>query len=97
MVICYVESESEWCIDESSLEAAKDWKESSVVASDHVCPAATCERASNCCWDYVLPDENRTTQYPHDDYAKAADALRGIKIRLICTRCCELGASWADN
>ena len=79
MAICDVEAKSERCVDESSLEAAKDWKESCIVTSDHVCPAAMCERTSNCYWNSVLPGENRTTRYPHDDYAKAADALWGIK------------------
>lgn len=78
MFLCDVDIASERCVEEDSPYAAKDWSGSACIkAADYECPSGFCERASNCYWNSVVENQNRTTRFEIDAYEKAAQALYG--------------------
>ena len=63
------------CVDEDSLEAAKDWNDKCIQAADLICPTGTCERISNCYWKPVVSNQFREKRFHDDEYDEAEDAL----------------------
>ncbi len=79
MFLCDVEIASVRCVDKDSPFAAKNAEGTCIYASDSPCDVSLslCERTSNCYWDSVIEDENRTTRFPPDEYSKAEEVLFG--------------------
>lgn len=75
MATCDLTQVEERCVEETSLQAAKDWKGECIVAANNTCPPGYCERASNCYWKSVVAGSQRETRYPHSDYADASNRL----------------------
>jgi hypothetical protein len=79
MYTCSVEQNEIRCVDFDSPLAAKDWEGNCIKAADHFCPVGTCERTSNCYWNTVITDQNRTTRFEHEKYPLAEASLLNIQ------------------
>lgn len=79
MFLCDVEIARVRCVDKDSPLAAKNANGDCIFAVDSPCDVSLslCERTSNCYWDSVIEDENRTTRFPPEDYSRAEEVLFG--------------------